>query len=98
MAQPRRSTITFAVDGPIEPAQLPAVCERVGALVRDSGAAVACCDARGLPADAVTVDMLARAQLAARRHGCQLELEHVSHELRELLALAGLEAVLPSRD
>jgi ABC-type transporter Mla MlaB component len=51
-------------------------------------------DVAGFPADAVTVDALARLQLAARRHGCRLQLVNPSAELRELVAFMGLEDVL----
>jgi STAS domain len=52
------------------------------------------CDSRSLGADAETIDLLARLQLAARRHGCTLRLLHASPALEELIAFAGLEAVL----
>lgn len=52
-------------------------------------------DAAGLDADAVTVDVLAGLQLAARRRGFELELRGSSPELRELVEFAGLEPVLP---
>ena len=50
---------------------------------------------RGINPDAVTVDALARLQLVARRHDCQVRLRGASDELRELLAFMGLDAVLP---
>jgi hypothetical protein len=40
------------------------------------------------------VDALARLQLAARRVGVELRLRHAPVELRELIALAGLEEAL----
>ena len=46
---------------------------------------------RGVDADAVTVDALARLQLAARRHGCQVRLRNASSELLELVAFMGLQ-------
>lgn len=55
------------------------------------------CDARGLPADAVVVDRLARLALAARQWGGELELWRASRELRELIAFMGLEEVLRVR-
>ena len=85
----------FAVSGPIARADLPGLCERVCALVARSGADVALCEVRGVDPDAVTVDALARLQLAARRHGCQVRLRRASNELRELLAFMGLRDVLP---
>jgi ABC-type transporter Mla MlaB component len=86
--------IDFAVRGPISRADLPGLCERVCALLEDSGAIVAVCDVRSVDPDAVTVDALARLQLAARRHGCRVRLRHASNELRDLVAFMGLEDVL----
>jgi anti-anti-sigma regulatory factor len=60
-----------------------------------SATIVVFCDARGVTADAVTVDALARLQLAARRHQCQVRLRGASPELRELVAFMGLTDVLP---
>jgi anti-anti-sigma regulatory factor len=58
------------------------------------GATILEWDLRGVPADAVAVDALARLQLAARRHGCELRLRNASPELRELIAFMGLQRVL----
>ncbi len=88
-------TIAFAIRGPIARANLPGLGERVCALLEDSGAEVAYCDVRDVDVDAVTVDALARLQLAARRHSCQVRLRHASSELRELLDFMGLRDVLP---
>ena len=49
----------------------------------------------GIDPDAVTVDALARLQLAARRHGCTVRLRHASQDLVELLTFMGLRDVLP---
>ena len=87
--------IAFTVHGPITHADLPGLCERVCALLAGSAASVALCDVRGVDPDAATVDALARLQLAARRHGCQVRLRHASSELRELVAFMGLSDVLP---
>ncbi len=95
MAAPAHPTISFTITGPIARDDLPGLCDRVCALLHDSGARLALCDVRTVPADAVTVDALARLQLAARRTGCQVRLVHASPELRELLAFLGLEDVLP---
>jgi ABC-type transporter Mla MlaB component len=88
-------TIAFAIVGPIARADLPGLCDRVCGLLERSGAVVALCDVRGVDPDAVTVDALARLQLAARRHDCQVRLRNASNELRELLAFMGLRDVLP---
>ena len=65
------------------------------ALLELSGASVAHCSVDGVDADAVTVDALARLQLAARRHRCQVRLRGASDELLELVAFMGLSDVLP---
>jgi ABC-type transporter Mla MlaB component len=95
MAAGAPQPIAFAIDSPIARADLPGLCERICALIERSEADVALCDVTGVDADAVTVDALARLQLTARRHGCQIRLRHASSELVELLAFVGLREVLP---
>ena len=51
-------------------------------------------DVRGVDPNAVTVDALARLQLAARRLSCRLLLRNASPELLELAAFMGLADVL----
>ena len=87
--------MTFAVYGPIGRADLPGLCDRVCGLFARSTAPVAFCDVESVPADAVTVDALARLQLAAKRCGCTVRLRNASSELLELVAFMGLENVLP---
>ena len=89
-------TIAFAISGPIARADLPGLCDRVCALLGESRADVALCDVTGVEPDAVTVDALARLQLAARRHGCQVLLRHASDELLDLVRFMGLRDVLPT--
>jgi ABC-type transporter Mla MlaB component len=88
------STIVFAIDGPIARADLPGLCDRVCELLQRSRPEVALCDVRGIDVDAVTVDALARLQLAARRHGCTVRLQNASSDLLELVAFMGLQNVL----
>ena len=95
MVVPALRTVAFAVRGPIARDDLPGLCDRVCALLAQSGASSALCDVRGVEPDAVTVDALARLQLAARRCGCQVRLRQASRELRELVAFMGLTDVLP---
>jgi ABC-type transporter Mla MlaB component len=95
MTAPAPQTVAFAVRGPISRADLPGLCDRVCALLERSCADVAFCDVHGIDPDAVTVDALARLQLAARRHGCQVRLRNASSELVELVAFMGLTDVLP---
>jgi ABC-type transporter Mla MlaB component len=95
MAAPVPHTVAFAISGPITRADLPGLCERVCALLEDTPARVVLCEVRGVEPDAVTVDALARLQLAAGRHGCQVRLRHASSELLELVSFMGLTDVLP---
>jgi ABC-type transporter Mla MlaB component len=97
MAVPAPKTIAFAIQGPITRADLPGLCERVCGLLASSGAEIAVCNVRGNRPDAVTIDALARLQLAARRHGCRVRLRHASNELLELVDFMGLTDVLPDR-
>jgi ABC-type transporter Mla MlaB component len=96
MARTPPRTITFAIWGPIERDDLPGLCDRVCALLEGSGASVAHCDVTGVVADAVTVDALARLQLAARRNQCVIHLRGASDRLRDLVAFMGLADVLTS--
>ena len=94
MATTDPRTTAFAIWGPIGREDLPGLCDRVCALLAETDADVALCDVRGVDADAVTVDALARLQLGARRHGCTVRLRNASDELRALVRFMGLTAVL----
>jgi ABC-type transporter Mla MlaB component len=94
MAASAEERITFAIWGPIARDDLPGLCDRVCALLSESAARVAHANVEGVEPDAVTVDALARLQLAARRRGCQVRLRNASRELCELVAFMGLEDVL----
>ena len=88
------STLRFAIYGPIERDDLPGLCDRVCRLLDSTLATNAVCDVGCVDPDAVTVDALARLQLAARRHSCRIRLRGASTELRELVHLMGLRDVL----
>jgi ABC-type transporter Mla MlaB component len=90
------TTIAFAVTGPIDRDDLAGLCDRVCSLLGRSGAGLAFCEVRGVEPDAVTVDALARLQLAAQRYGCQVRLSGASAELLELVTFLGLADVLPA--
>jgi ABC-type transporter Mla MlaB component len=96
MGAPAPKTLAFAIGGPIAQADLPGLYERVCALLGESGAAVAFCDVRGVETNAVTVDLLCRLQLGARRHRCQIRLRNAPDELLALVAFMGLSDVLPA--
>ena len=95
MAADAPQTIAFAIEGPIDRSDLPGLCDRVCALLELSGASVAHCSVDGVDADAVTVDALARLQLAPRPHRCHVRLRGATDELLELLAFIGLRDQLP---
>lgn len=95
MATPPRETIAFAIHGPILRSDLPGLCDRVCAILTDAPADEALCDVRGVEPDAVTVDALARLQLAARRRGCRVRLRNASPALLDLVTFMGLTEVLP---
>jgi ABC-type transporter Mla MlaB component len=60
-----------------------------------SATTVVFCDVRKARVDARTVDALARLQLLARRHQCQVRLRGASPELLRLVSFMGLRDVLP---
>src|SRR5262245_43820481 len=93
MPTPGGNEVAFAVRGPIERADLPGLCARVCALLAAAGDVVRC-DVSGVEPDAVTVDALARLQLAATRRDCSIRLCDASPELLGLVALMGLSNVL----
>jgi ABC-type transporter Mla MlaB component len=85
--------VAFAIRGPITRADLPSLCARVCSLLSSAGDVVRC-DVSGIEPDAVTVDALARLQLAATRRGCSICLCNTSSALLELVELMGLSHVL----
>jgi len=87
-------TVAFAIRGPIARADLPGLCDRVCALLAESRAGLALVDVAGIEPDAVCVDALARLQLGAKHHGCQVRLRNATPGLRELVAFMGLADVL----
>ena len=93
MAAPAPQTVVFAIDGPIARTDLPRLCDEVCALLDRTDAGIALCDVTEIEPDAVSVDALARLQLAARRRGCQARLRGASSELLDLLAFMGLRDV-----
>jgi ABC-type transporter Mla MlaB component len=88
------TTLAFTIHGPIARADLAGLCDRVCALLTESGAEVVLCDVCDVEADAVTVDALARLQLAAQRAGCTVRLRGASPELCALVEFMGLADVI----
>ena len=94
MGRPAPRTITFAVKGPILPSDLEGLCARVCALLERSAPCLALCDVRGVEPNVVTVEALARLQLAAHRRGCRIKLLNASPDLLDLLSFMGLSDVV----
>jgi ABC-type transporter Mla MlaB component len=90
-------SVDFSIWGPITRADLPGLCERVCGMLSQPGVDLALCDVTGVDPDAVTVDALARLQLAAGRRGCRILLRNASDELCALVVFMGLQNVLPGR-
>ena len=86
--------VAFAIRGPIAEADLPGLCARVCDLLGQTTESVVTCDVLDVSPDAVTVDALAKLQLAATRRRCRIQLRNASPELRELVAFMGLSDVL----
>ncbi len=89
--------VAFAIRGPIHRADLPELCDRVRAVLAESTSVVVDCDLAGAFPDAVTIDTLARLQLAALRRDCAVRLQNASERLLELVELVGLTHVLSER-
>jgi ABC-type transporter Mla MlaB component len=98
MGFPESKPVAFAIGGPITRADLPGLCDRVCALLEAADTDVVLCDVRGVATDVVTVDALARLQLAARRRGCRVVLQHATGDLRRLVAFMGLADVLVEQE
>jgi ABC-type transporter Mla MlaB component len=94
MSAPAPDQVGFIVRGPIARDDLPGLCQRVRSVLGDHGPGDVLCDVRSVGPDAVTVDALARLQLAARRRGCRVRLCNASPELLELVAYLGLSDVV----
>lgn len=89
-------TIVVVIGGPIAPADVPRLCEHLGAVLERSDAQVVVCDVEPLVnPDLSTVDALARLAHTAGRLGCSARLRHASGELQDLLDLVGLRDVVP---
>jgi len=88
--------LRLVLSDPITRADIPALCERVRALLELSEFEAVLCEVGALDdPDAVTVDALARLQLTARRLGRRVRFRGARGELLDLLAFAGLGDALP---
>ena len=88
--------LELPIVAPVARSDLPGLYSRACALLSgEPNARWVVCDVTGVDADAVCIDALGRLQLAAHRHGSRVRLRGASRELRSLIALMGLEDVLP---
>jgi anti-anti-sigma factor len=91
-------TIVLSLAGPIDRVHIRELCTRVRIYLESADAELVICDLAAVAhPDAVTVEVLARLQLTARRLGGRVGLRHACRELRDLLDLMGLGEVLPVR-
>lgn len=89
-------TIVVSIDGEFAGTDGPALCTRVRHVLEASGVDVAIIDVTELTEPELgAVDALARVLLTARRLGRDVRFRHASRELQKLLALVGLEGVVP---
>lgn len=88
-------SVEFVVYGPIVEGDIPGLCTRVRSLFRDGTEQVVCDVGDITEPDIVTLDALARLQLAARRRGCRVVLRHAGVDLLALLDAAGLGEIVP---
>lgn len=87
----------LVIRGPLDRSHLPGLYKRACAALAACPGELLVCDVRGVSADAVAVEALARLALGARRHRCRVELRGSSRELDGLIELAGLQAVFRPR-
>ena len=91
------STLVVMVSGTILRSNGHWLGEAVDEFLSGEPAARVICDVSGVRrADAAVVDALCRMKLAARRHGCRLEVRDPAMALQELLSLTGLTSVIPA--
>ena len=77
---------------------VPALCDDVCSLLRESDAELILCDVGAVvDADVAAVEALARLHVAARRLGRRMHVRNASPAFEALLAFMGLGDVLPVR-
>jgi anti-anti-sigma regulatory factor len=80
--------------GQRERADIPGACDQLVDRIREGGEEPVRCQLAAVAADLLTVELLLRLQLAARRARGQVVLEGVSPALRVLLDLCGLSGTV----
>ena len=96
LVRAKENTIDLILSGPIERGDIPRLCQRLRELLERGPLDAVVCDVSSLVSpDAAAVDALARLQLTAHRLGSRLCLRGACGELKELLALMGLDEAIP---
>ncbi|HWF32344.1 MAG TPA: hypothetical protein VG188_07290 [Solirubrobacteraceae bacterium] len=89
---------TLTIRAPLQRVDLPGLFVRTCALLQLAVPQLLSVEVAQIEPDAVAVDALARLALAARRHGCTVQLRGASPQLELLIELVGLADALPSED
>jgi hypothetical protein len=85
----------LVLHSPIEPQDIPLLCQGARVLLERSEAELVVCDVGALVhPDAVAVEAVARVWLTVRRLGRRVRLRRSCNELEELLAFMGLADIL----
>ena len=88
--------IELTIEAPLSLEDVRGLCKRARDLMIQNHSHTIACDVGALiHPDAETLDALARLQLMTRRQGAEIQLHNASGHLLELVALAGLEEILP---
>ena len=87
-------TALLEIRAPLRRDDLPGLFARTCALLPEHQPDRILCDVTGIEPDAVSMDALARLQLAARRNGCRVDFQGASARLRALIDFSGLAEVL----
>ncbi len=87
---------TLAIRAPLKREDLPGLFARTCALLQLASPQLLSVEVAQIEPDAVAVDALARLALAARRHGCAVQLRGASPQLELLIEFIGLADALPS--
>lgn len=98
MAAPPPRAAILTIRGPLLRADIAGLFERTCALLHADRVETLLCEVEGVAADLVAADALARLALIAQRQECRMQLHGASPDLRELVELMGLSAVLGVAD
>lgn len=87
-------SICWAIGPVIGRADIPSLCDRLDALLRDGDGEVVCDVSALTEPDMVAVEAMLRLQLIARRAGRRVRFSRAGDRLSELIVLSGLALVL----